>query len=45
MFFEYEKVDLKAEIKISENVISLLEGLYMESGMRLTNVCLCSMKT
>ena len=39
------KVDLTAEIKISENVISLLGALYMESWIRLTNVCVCSMKT
>jgi len=45
MFFECEKVDLIAEIKISNNVISLLGALYMESGMRLTNMCVCSMKT
>jgi len=38
-------VDLTAEIKISENVISLLGALYMESGMRLINVCVCSKKT
>ena len=45
MIFECEKVDLTAEIKISENVISLLGALYMESWIRLTNVCVCSMKT
>ena len=45
MFFECEKVDLTAEIKISQNVISLLGALYTESGMRLTNMCVCSMKT
>jgi len=45
MFFECEKVDLTPEIKISKNVISLLGALYTESGMRLTNMCVCSMKT
>jgi len=40
MFFvECEEVDLAAEIKISKKVISLLGALYMESGMRRTNVC------
>jgi len=38
-------VDLTAEIKISENVLSLLGALYMELGMGLTNVCVRSMKT
>ena len=40
LIFEFDKVDLTAEIKISEHVISLLGALYMESDMRLTNVTL-----
>ena len=44
IIFEREKVDLTAEIKISENVLSLLGTPYMESGMGLTNVCVYSMK-
>jgi len=44
IFFECEKVDLAAEIKIYKN-ISALGALYMELGRRLTNVCVCSMKT